>query len=215
MPVTRQLTADVDQLLQRAHGLVRPGRRTLLGITGAPGAGKSTLMAALLAGLGESGAAVPMDGFHLSNEVLQQLGRRDRKGAWDTFDIGGYVSLLQRVRACEEEVIYAPAFDRSRETATAAAIAVPRGAPLVITEGNYLLHDEGGWERVRPLLDEVWFLQVPAAERVHRLIGRRVGDGEDRQQAAAWVQGVDETNAEVVLTSATRADLVVTLTSTA
>lgn len=131
----RMLTASLEELADRARGLAQEGSRTLLGITGAPGAGKSTLSAALLSALGDRACAVPMDGFHLANQVLEDLGRRQREGAWDTFDVGGYIALLQRLRA-KEEVIYAPSFERSMETAVAAAIAVPRGVPLVITEGK-------------------------------------------------------------------------------
>lgn len=207
----RRLTATVGELAERARELAHGRSRTVLGITGAPGAGKSTLTAALLEACGELAVSVPMDGFHLSNEVLVALGRRQRKGAWDTFDVDGYVALLERLRAGDGSTVYAPSFDRSIETAVAGAIPVPADVPLVITEGNYLLHDAGGWERVRPLLDETWFVEVPATERVRRLVGRRTGDGETVEDARAWVDGVDQNNADVVLPSAARADLLVTL----
>lgn len=206
----RQIVATVAELADRAQRLAAGRSRTTLGITGAPGAGKSTLAAALADACGDLAVTVPMDGFHLSNEVLVQLGRRQRKGAWDTFDVDGYVALLQRLRS-ESGTVYAPAFDRSIETAIAAAIPVPAEVPLVITEGNYLLHDAGGWEGVRPLLDEVWFVEVPSGERVRRLVGRRTGDGETADVARAWVEGVDQANAEIVLPTAARADLIVTL----
>lgn len=198
-------------LVDRARALVRRERRTILGITGPPGAGKSTVSTALLDALGAHAAVAPMDGFHLSNEVLVDLGRRERKGASDTFDVGGFVALLQRLRANVEEVVYVPVFDRSIETAVAAGMAVPRQVPLVITEGNYLLHDSGGWERVRPELDEVWFIDVPAAERVRRLVRRRMEHGDAAGDAEAWVHSVDEVNADLVASSVMRADLVVTL----
>jgi pantothenate kinase len=206
-----RLTATVAELVDRARELAQRGPRTVLGLTGAPGAGKSTVSAGLLSALGSQACAAPMDGFHLANEVLLGLGRRQRKGAVDTFDVGGFVALLQRLRAHDEEVVYAPSFDRSIETAIAGAVPVPHHVPLVITEGNYLLHDAGGWEKVRPLLDEVWFIDVPAAERVRRLVGRRTGDGEAVSDAQAWVDRVDQANAAVVTRSASRADLVVTL----
>lgn len=206
-----RITVSLADLVERAQELAQRGERTVLGITGAPGAGKSTVSAALLDALGAQAGAAPMDGFHLSNEVLVDLGRRERKGAWDTFDVDGFVALLQRLRANIDEVVYAPVFDRWIETAIASGIAVPQQVPLVITEGNYLLHDSGGWERVRPELDEIWFIDVPAAERVRRLVGRRVGHGEAISDAKAWVHGVDQANADLVTPSAKRADLVITL----
>lgn len=206
-----RLVATVPELVERARALAQPGRRALLGITGAPGAGKSTLAAALLSELGGVAAGVPMDGFHLSNEVLLDLGLRQRKGAWDTFDVDGYVAMLQRLRAQEDEMVYAPGFDRSVETAVAGAIPVHRDVPLVVTEGNYLLHDAGGWERVRPHLDEVWFVDVAPHERLRRLVERRRSDGEPAAEARAWVEDVDMPNAKVVEHSAVRADVLVTL----
>ena len=75
---------------------------------------------------------------------LVRLGRRDRMGAPHTFDVAGYVALLGRLRALEDEVVYAPAFRRPLEEPIAGAIPVPRSVPLVVTEGNYLLLDDGG-----------------------------------------------------------------------
>src|SRR5882757_6401406 len=91
-------------LLDDAVALVPiiPGRRALLGLVGAPAAGKSTLARRLVTGVNErvgadTAAYVPMDGFHLSNAQLDRLGRRDRKGAPDTFDVDGYVDLLDEL----------------------------------------------------------------------------------------------------------------------
>ncbi|MDP2775015.1 MAG: nucleoside/nucleotide kinase family protein, partial [Nocardioides sp.] len=56
----------------------------MLGITGAPGAGKSTLAALLAARHGAT--VVPMDGFHLADVELSLRGLRERKGAPETFD---------------------------------------------------------------------------------------------------------------------------------
>ena len=50
------------------------GGRRILGITGPPGAGKSTLAEALAASLGERAELVGMDGFHLAEAELRRLG---------------------------------------------------------------------------------------------------------------------------------------------
>ncbi|MFJ8469754.1 nucleoside/nucleotide kinase family protein [Streptomyces swartbergensis] len=204
-----------DDLVHRARALPRGGRRAILGITGSPGAGKSTLAEHLVRDLNGSGAPwvahVPMDGFHLADAELERLGLRDRKGAPDTFDAAGYAALLARLR--EEthagDVVYAPGFERALEQPLAGAIPVPPTARLVITEGNYLLLNTGAWARVRPLLDEVWFCELPEPERVRRLVARHEQFGKTHEAARTWVSRSDEPNAELVATTRGRADLVV------
>lgn len=211
----------IGELAARARALVRPGRRAVLGIAGSPGVGKSTLVEHLLTalrdgpapdggeGAGEWVAHVPMDGFHLADVELHRLGRRDRKGAPDTFDAAGYAALLRRLREDEDEVVYAPGFERELEQPIAGSIPVPRSARLVITEGNYLLHDEGDWARVRPRLDEVWYCELDEAERVRRLVARHERFGKDHAAAVAWSLGTDQRNADLVAATRHRADLIV------
>lgn len=208
-PTPPVVEATLAQLAERALALGAEGRRRILGIAGTPGAGKSTVTAALLAALGDRAVVVGMDGFHFANAELVRLGRRDRKGAPDTFDVDGYVALLGRLSAQTGRTVYAPIFDRGLEESIGSAVAVPDDVPLVITEGNYLLHDEHGWDAVRPLLDEVWYLDVDADERRRRLIARRLSHGHPADEATAWVRAVDERNAHVVETGRNRADLVV------
>jgi len=202
-----------DELVERARALVRPGRRALLGIAGSPGAGKTTLVEALVAALGSQVAHVPMDGFHLADVELDRLGRRDRKGASDTFDAHGYLALLRRLRADEPHIVYAPAFERDLEQPIAGAIAVLPEARLVITEGNYLLLDEGPWCEVAGVLDETWFCAVPDDVRRARLVARHVAFGKEPAAAEAWVQSVDEPNARLVEAARERADLIYTSAS--
>lgn len=198
-------------LLERAARLAATGERRILGITGAPGCGKSTLAEALAVALNPEAAVVPVDGFHLSNAELVRLGRRDRKGAPDTFDVGGYVAALHRLRQRDDPVVHAPAFDRSLEEALAGAIPVAREVPLVITEGNYLLLNDGGWSSVAPLLDEVWYVEVDEVVRLERLVARHVSHGRSEKEARDWATGTDERNAALVATTRHRADLVVKL----
>ncbi|MGW4290950.1 nucleoside/nucleotide kinase family protein [Streptomyces sp. NPDC004673] len=205
-----------DDLLLRARSLVKGGRRAVLGIAGGPGAGKTTLAGHLVRALNADGppwvAHVPMDGFHLADAELDRLGRRDRKGAPDTFDAAGYAALLRRLRetpADADEVVYAPSFERDLEQPVAGSIPVPPSARLVVTEGNYLLLREGSWAGVRPLLDEVWYCEVDEPERVRRLVARHVEFGKEHTAAVAWVLGTDQRNAELIATTRDRADLVI------
>jgi pantothenate kinase len=182
--------------------------RALLGITGPPGAGKSTLAEALVAALADVAVLVPMDGFHLADEELARLGRRDRKGAIDTFDAAGYVHLLRRLVDRSDDVVYAPAFVREQEQAVAGALPVSRDARLVVTEGNYLLAD-GPFAPVRGLLTQCWYVDCP--ERRERLVARHVRHGRTPAEAEAWVARSDDVNARLVEGTAARADLVVRL----
>lgn len=202
-------SGDLRALIERARELAAPGGRRILGIAGAPAAGKGTLAAELSAALGEAAALVPMDGFHLAEAELRRLGKNHRKGAPDTFDAAGYVALLRRLREPERDTVYAPRFHRELEESYAAEIPVAPEIPLVITEGNYLLLDEHPWHHVRELLDECWFLAPDDEQRVRRLIGRHVKHGRTPRQARDWVHRSDEANAALIASCRERADLVI------
>ncbi len=205
-PSPRQLPAGARQ---RARELIQRSGRALLGLVGPPGAGKSTLAAALQAEFAELSQVVPMDGFHLANVELERLGRRGRKGAPDTFDSAGYVALLRRLLAqADGEIVYAPEFRREIEEPIANAIAVFARTQLVITEGNYLLLEEGPWADVKGLLDEVWYVDVPDPLRVQRLTKRHEQFGRSAQDAASWVANTDEPNARLIEASRARASFV-------
>ena len=211
-----EATSSLSALVDRATSLLeRPGR-TVLGITGAPGAGKSTLTSLLLgrlrADLGDDAVGhLPMDGFHLADVQLDRLGRRDRKGAPDTFDVDGYVAALERLHAQPDRTIFAPGFERDLEQPIAAATVIPPSARLVVTEGNYLLLPDGGWEHVRPLLAEVWFVDVDDDLRRARLVQRHEEFGKSPDEARAWVERSDEANASLVAATRDAADVVVRL----
>jgi pantothenate kinase len=186
-------------------------RRAVLGICGAPGAGKSTLARQLAEVLGTDAVVVPMDGFHLHDDELARLGLADRKGAPETFDTAGYAALLRRLRTETETTVYAPAFDRSREESIAGAIAVRPSHRLVVTEGNYLLYDAPGWSEILPLLDETWFVDVPDRVRRERLVQRHVRHGRTPEEAARWAGVSDQANAEIVARTRKAADVLVDL----
>jgi pantothenate kinase len=187
-----------------------PGTRTILGIAGAPGSGKSTFAAWIQQQFTPgTSVVVPMDGFHLGNAVIEGTPLRQRKGAIDTFDGGGYLSLLRRLAARDEAVVYAPEFRRTLDEPVAASIAVPADVPLVITEGNYLLADQEPWKEVRAQLDEVWFLETPPELRLKRLVDRHVSFGMDREAAQAWATGPDEANAVLIQATRPGADRVI------
>jgi pantothenate kinase len=193
----------------RLTALLATGRRCLLGIVGAPGSGKSTIAQAIKAQCGDQVQVLPMDGFHLANSELDRLGRRSRKGAPDTFDAAGYVSLLGRIKSQQagDDLIYAPEFRRELEEGIAGAIAVPGATPLIVTEGNYLLLDEAPWNQVRQVLDEVWYVDVSDDLRRARLVARHMRFGRSEQEARDWVTHTDEPNALRIAQTRQCADL--------
>jgi pantothenate kinase len=207
--IDRVQPTTFETLVERARALSSSGRR-VLGITGSPGAGKSWLASRVVEALGGRAVLVAMDGFHLDDAVLRELGRRDRKGAPDTFDVSGYVDLLGRLKACGPDVVYAPEFRREIEEPVACAVPVDPSVPLVVTEGNYLLMQYDRWKRVRVVLDEAWFLLVDEDLRVARLIDRHVRYGRSVQEARERVlHGTDHVNALMVNASKSGADLTI------
>ena len=187
-------------------------QRILVGIVGPPAAGKSTLAVTLADALRrEHGAgtavAVPMDGFHLANVELRRLGRADRKGAPETFDAAGFVHLLTRLRAApDDEVVYAPEFNRTLNESIGSAIPVPASVRVVVVEGNYLLLPREPWARVRDLLDLALYIEAPVSTRVDALLRRQRSRGLDRDAAHDWVYRSDEANAALIASTRDRAD---------
>src|SRR5258708_6279311 len=102
----------IDNVLNASDGY-----RFLLGIVGAPGAGKSLLASALVncvngcAPAPEPAIVVPMDGFHLSNARLEQIRLRHLKGIPDTFDPESFVRLLSQIRIPAGQAVDCPRFD--------------------------------------------------------------------------------------------------------
>lgn len=204
-----EVPAIPETYLVRLREMLKAGSRKIIGLVGPPGAGKSTVGLALRETFKDISQIVPMDGFHLANVELARLGRAGRKGAPDTFDSAGYVDLLKRLRSQNaDEIIYAPEFRREIEEPIAGAIPIFPETQLLITEGNYLLLDDGHWKKVPTFLDEIWYVDVDDALRIDRLASRHEQFGRSREEAVAWVNNTDEPNARLIETGKSRADLV-------
>jgi pantothenate kinase len=204
-------TTRLPELVERARGLPGTGRRAILGVTGPPGAGKSTLARAIVDRIGETAEVVGMDGFHLAQSQLSRLGRLGRMGAIDTFDAAGFLALVRRLRDPRGEIVYAPEFRREIEEPVAGAVPVGPGVRLVVVEGNYLLASQPPWSELPPLFDEVWYVELEESVRLVNLIARHRACGKDEDEARRWAIGPDQRNAELIAESRPRADLVVRL----
>ncbi|GAB77670.1 Dephospho-CoA kinase [Austwickia chelonae] len=205
-----EIVLDEDEAWTRLVRLVErsPGR-VVLGITGAPGVGK-TVYADYLAACCVDAAVVGLDGFQLSRSALSRMGRATRRGAPDTFDVEGYLTLLRRLRSEDDQTIWAPEFRRELEDPVAGSVPVRPSTKVVITEGNYLLLPERPWAQARELCDEVWFVEVPERVRILRLVNRHAHYGLSRAQARARVTvGADAENAKLVRGTRSRGDFVV------
>jgi pantothenate kinase len=191
------------QIGARATG---PGR-FITALAGPPGAGKSTLAAAVVAALGPGARVVPMDGFHYDDAVLNARGLRSRKGAPDTFDVAGLHHLLLRLRAGGDVAI--PIFDRDLELSRAAADVVTDADRLLVVEGNWLLFDSGPWAALGAFFDLTVWIDVPEAELDRRLVARWAHHGKTPEAARAWIDGNDMPNIRACVAGSRAADLVV------
>lgn len=198
---------DLDRLAQLVAGRAAGGGRVIVAIAGPPGAGKSTLAEALAARLPGMAAVLPMDGFHFDDLHLVPAGLRPRKGAPETFDVGGLAHVLRRLRARDEEFVAVPVFDREIEIARAGARLIPAALPVVIVEGNYLLLARPPWATLRPLFDLAVLVDVPEATLRDRLSARWRDLGLDPAAVRAKVEGNDLPNGRLVMDESRGEDL--------
>ncbi len=188
-----------DAVAQRAAA----GGRVIVALAGAPGSGKSTLAELLAEGLNRDhparAAVLPMDGFHYDDLHLVPAGLRPRKGAPDTFDVGGLVQTLQRIRDRREAFVAVPVFDRDLEIARAGARMIAATTDIIIVEGNYLLVGQEPWSALRPLFDIAVLVEVPEAVLRARLRARWEHYGLSEDEIGWKLDGNDLPNGRFVM----------------
>lgn len=204
---------SIELLVEQIQSLLAgQSPRTLIGIVGKPGAGKSTVVEEIQKRFDSNTVSIiPMDGFHLSNEELISLGRRDRKGAPDTFDVKGFTSLIKRVKINHNIDHKFPIFHREIEASIADEGAVPKESRVIVIEGNYLFSTDHNWDGLFPMLNHTWFIEIEDEIRIERLIARHIRYGKTPEEAETWSRGSDETNARFIGLTAHRAENLIKL----
>lgn len=202
--------AALDAVLSRITDQAISGR-VIVALAGGPGSGKSTLAEQIAERLNATkpgfAAVLPMDGFHFDDRVLDAAGLRPRKGAPDTFDVGGLRHTLLRLRTRDEDVVAVPVFDRDLEIARAGARLIPRAVSAIIAEGNYLLLGRPPWASLKPLFDLTILIEQPESVLRERLEARWRGYDLDAAARRAKIDGNDLPNARVVYGESAEPDI--------
>ncbi len=202
-------------LITHGKALAMRNQRVALGIAGGPGVGKSTLALELVESLNAEApgfaAYVPMDGFHMKQAKLEELGTAKDKGMPHTFEGAAFADFLDQLRGTKGP-ISGPGYSRKIEDVVENAFTVAAEVKLLVVEGNYLLLSTAPWWRVKPLLDSAVFIDLPRETVRERLLSRHAAEGlfsEERNRE--HVERVDLANYDLVKRSRPRADIAIDL----
>jgi pantothenate kinase len=189
------------------------GGRLMVALAGPPGSGKSTLAESLVASLNaddlDRAAILPMDGFHYDDLYLTPAGLRPRKGAPDTFDVGGLRHALLRLKARDEEHVAVPTFDRQLEIARAGARLIPKTTRIIVVEGNYLLLRREPWSALSRLFDVTILIETPEDVLRERLTARWRQYNLTPSQIAEKLNGNDLPNGRSVRSESAEPDFLI------
>lgn len=209
--------ADLTILTNRLLSTYKKNKdkRILLGITGVPGAGKSTLAELLMQNINtalneERAIVIPMDGYHYHNDILIEKGLLPLKGIPQTFDAQRFVNLIQEIASEKMEKLYCPSYDRALHNPVEDSIVIENRHKIVIVEGNYLLFDTDPWKKLADLFTESWFIETPLTTTQERLIERHMRTGRSLEEALSKISSTDAPNAELIMQTRHRATKVIT-----
>lgn len=203
-------TQQIDDAIAQIVACKPADRRMVVGLAGAPASGKSTLaknLADRLTQLDHNAVVVPMDGYHISNDILSERGLLHRKGAPETFDVSGFGDMLSRLG--RDQIVYYSVFDRAKDYAITAAGRVQPETKIAIVEGNYLLLNEPRWSDLGQYWDVSLALDVPLPTLRDRLIQRWEEFGMPLDAAKARTDQNDIPNAERTVSQSRPADILI------
>ena len=194
---------SLEELAMEIHCRTK-GKRLIVAIAGPAGSGKSTTTAALQIELLERhklrAQIVPMDGFHYDNAVLEQRDLTERKGAPETFDIGGLEATLKRLAESDSvEDVAVPVFDRDIDLSRAGAQIIDRETKVLLVEGNYLMLEKGRWSRLTQFFDMSVMINCDEPTLRKRLMRRWLDLGFTEEEATKKVETNDLPNGRRVI----------------
>ncbi|KAI8999815.1 P-loop containing nucleoside triphosphate hydrolase protein, partial [Gaertneriomyces semiglobifer] len=161
--------------------------RYLVGVSGIPGSGKTTLSAEVFNRLNERwpnvSIVLPMDGFHYSKAELDGMPdpatAHRRRGAAFTFNApvahANRIALLRLLKSLRtRDAVEAPSFDHAVGDPVEGDIVVEPSHRIVIIEGLYLSLDDDIWRDIHGIFDETWFISIDMLSAMDRLARRHV-----------------------------------------
>ena len=137
------------------------------------------------------------------------MGRLNRKGAPDTFDVAGLGHMLVRLKENSEVRVAVPVFDREIEIARAGARFIDQSTNRIIVEGNYILVDREPWSNLRSFFDWTVFIDVPEDDLRRRIRGRWEFFGFSEAEVLDKMESNDLPNGRFVRENSAKPDMIV------
>lgn len=191
-----------------------PGQRLLVGLTGIPASGKTSLAHAVVNKVNDVhkqsspgslniAIMIGLDGWHLPRSTLAAMPNSKeafaRRGAHWTFDGEGYVKFVAKLRA--PGLVNAPSFSHSAKDPVEDDIQVQSHHRIILLEGLYVFLSIEPWVVAGSMLDERWLVDVDLDDAKERIVKRHVETGvtATEKEATHRAEENDFPNGEFVL----------------